>query len=258
MSPRVRQRRFRVYRPGEHGDWVAGIDPQDGEPTRRVLYNQPRLVTANVAIICEGEKDADNVAQCGLWEARSTLRVATTCNYDGAHKPGEKSKWLPSYNPYFAGKFVVVMVDNDESGEAWAQAVAKNVSLYAQTVKLIRLPGLPQKGDVSDWLVTHTAAELEAAIAKAANWKPPVELRAYQSFQDAVEFAAEAPATVDWLLEPAIPRGGNGIIGGHPKASKSFTATDLCMALSCGASWMGFRVPRRIKTALVAREDDQV
>ena len=154
-QPEGEQKTFRVYRPGEQGNWIAGIDPPDGAPTKRVLYNQPRVVTANVIAVSEGEKDADNVAQCGLWAERTKLRLATTCNFDGAWRPGEKSKWLPAYNVYFAEKFVIVFADNDENGEAWAQAVAQNVHPYAHTVKIIRLPGLLAKGDVSDWLVPH-------------------------------------------------------------------------------------------------------
>jgi putative DNA primase/helicase len=254
-EPECEQKTFRIYRPGEQGNWIAGIDPPDGA-TKRVLYNQPRVVTANVIAVCEGEKDADNVAQCGLWAERTTLRLATTCNFDGAWRPGEKSKWLPAYNVYFAGKFVVIFADNDENGEAWAQAVAQNVHPYAHTVKIIRLPGLPAKGDVSDWLVSHTAKELEAEIGRALNWKPVVASRRYPMFQDAVQFAAEAETTVDWLVEGVIPRAGNGIIGGHPKAAKSFSSLDLAMAASCGVAWMGLRVLKPIKTAIVSREDE--
>ena len=65
-------------------------------------------VTANVVAVCEGEKDADNVAQCGLWSERTTLSACYHMQLDGAWKPGEKPKWLPRYNPYFAGKFVIV------------------------------------------------------------------------------------------------------------------------------------------------------
>ena len=245
---------FRIYRPSESGSWLAGIDPDGGEPTKRVLFNQPQLVTANVAIICEGEKDCLNVSQCGLWQHRSSLRVATTCNFEGAWKPGQKSKWLPSYNPFFAGKLVLIFVDNDENGEIWAQTVGANVHNCAHQVKLVRLPGLQKKGDVSDWLAEgHTANELEAEIAKAPMWGPAKLRHAYD--QDAVEFAAEAPTTVDWLVEDLIPRGGAGIFGGVPKATKSMCALDLCMALSCGVPWLGIRIPNRVKTYLVSRED---
>jgi hypothetical protein len=255
-QPEGEAKTFRIYRPTEQGNWIAGIDPPEGIPTRRVLYNQPRVTTANVVIVCEGEKDADNVAQCGLWAERTTLRIATTCNFDGAWKPGEKAKWLPSYNPYFAGKMVVVFADNDENGRAWSQTVAQNVYPFAHQVKVINLPSLAPKGDVSDWLQSHTAKELEAEIASAPAWRPTVEVREYGMFEDAVSFAAEAESTVDWLVEGVIPRAGNGIVCGPPKAAKSFCALDLAMAASCGVPWLGLRIPQQVKVAVVSREDE--
>jgi hypothetical protein len=74
-------------------------------------------------------------------------------------------------------------------------------------------------------------------------------------FAEAVAFAAESPVLVDWLLEGAVPRGVNGIICGDPKASKSFHAVDLAMSLGCGVDWLGMRVARRVRAALVSRED---
>jgi hypothetical protein len=63
-------------------------------------------------------------------------------------------------------------------------------------------------------------------------WEPAPTTRK-SIFRDAVDFAAEAPALVDWLVEGAIPKGVNGIICGDPKASKSFHAVDLAMSLAC-------------------------
>lgn len=245
---------FRVYRPGESGNWLAGIDSPDGPPTKRVLYNQPRVVVANVVLICEGEKDCDNVSQLGLY-ADTPLRLATTCNFDGAWRPGEKAKWLPNYSPYLAGKFVVVFQDNDEAGESWASGVAASVFPFARSVKVLRLPGLPPKGDVSDWLLNHSAKDLEGEIIRAPYWKPVTAQREYSMFQDAIEFAAEAPANVSWLVEGIIPEAGNGIICGDPKASKSFHALDLAMSCACGVDWLGMKIGRRVRTVVVSRED---
>jgi hypothetical protein len=113
---------------------------------------------------------------------------------------------------------------------------------------------VPEKGDVSDWLQTHSAEELRKAMHASPKWEEP-KCERKPFFVEAVEFAAEAPALVDWLVEGAIPRGVNGIICGDPKASKSFHAVDLAMSLACGAYWFGMRVPRRVRTALVSRED---
>jgi putative DNA primase/helicase len=254
-QPEGQAKTFRVYRPEGNG-WVPGIDLTDGTKTKRVLYNQPQLVAANVAIVCEGEKDCDNVTQSGLWSERGSLRFATTCNFDGAWKPGESGKWLESYNAYFAGKFVVIFADNDDSGATWSQAVAYNVEPYAFQVKIVRLPGLPEKGDVSDWLETHTAKELEAQIGSAPAWRPARSVEVNEALIDSVEFAARSDSAVDWLLDNAIPVGSNGIIGGHPKAAKSFSSLDLAISAACGVDWLGMRIPRRFRTAIVSREDN--
>lgn len=247
---------FRQYRPTETGGWAAGIDEAGVEPTKRVLYNLPLLVTANVALVCEGEKDADILTQAGLWRDRTTLRVASTTSYDGAWQPGEKSKWLPQYNEFFAGKLVLIFQDNDAAGRTFAEAVAAGVYTRAHQVKIVVLPGLLEKGDVTDWLETHSAKELEAEIANTPAWRPVAQTRMYGMFQGAVSFAAEAESTVDWLIEGVNPRAGNGFVGGHPKASKSFSSLDMAVAASCGVPWLGLRIPKPIKTAIVSREDE--
>jgi hypothetical protein len=251
-QPEGEAKTFRTYRPdGER--WIAGIDA-DGAPTRRVLYNLPLLVTANVVAVCEGEKDCENVMQAGLYTGNADVRFAATCNFDGAWKPGDRPKWLPEYDAFFAGKLVFVFRDNDEAGDAWSAHVAASVARYARQVRIVALEGLAGKGDVSDWLQTHSGEELRKAMRGSPKWEPaPITRTSF--FRDAVDFAAEAPALVDWLVEGAIPRGVNGIICGDPKASKSFHAVDLAMSLACGVDWLGMRVPRRVRTALVSRED---
>jgi hypothetical protein len=250
-QPEGQPKTFRTYRPdGER--WIAGID---GDVlTRRVLYNLPLVVTANVVAVCEGEKDCENVMQTALYAGNADVRFAATCNLDGAWKPGDRPKWLPEYDAFFAGKLVFVFRDNDESGDAWSSHVAASVARYARQVRIVTLEGLLEKGDVSDWLQAHSGEELRKAMHASPTREEPKSVRK-PFFLDAVDFASEAPALVDWLVEGAIPRGVNGIICGDPKASKSFHAVDLAMSLACGVDWLGMRVPRRVRTALVSRED---
>jgi hypothetical protein len=88
-------------------------------------------------------------------------------------------------------------------------------------VRIVILDGVADKGDVSDWLQTHSGDDLKKALHASPKWVPAPVTRT-SLFRDAVDFAAEAPALVDWLVEGAIPRGVNGIICGDSKASKSF------------------------------------
>jgi putative DNA primase/helicase len=252
-QPEGQAKTFRTFRPdGER--WIAGIDAE-GASTRRVLYNLPFIVTANVVAVCEGEKDCENVSQADIYAGNCDVRFAATCNFDGAWKPGDRPKWLPEYDAFFVGKLVFVFRDNDEAGEAWSDHVAASAVRYARQVCIVRLEGLPEKGDVTDWLQTHTGEELRKAMHAAPKWQAAPALEVEPFFRDAVDFAAEAPALVDWLVEGAIPRGVNGIVCGDPKASKSFHAVDLAMSLACGVDWLGMLVPRQVRTALVSRED---
>lgn len=126
------------------------------EGARRVPYRLPELLKSDKATPCfcvEGEKDADALATLGL--------VATT-NVGGA------GKWRDEYTPHLRGRVVVVLPDNDQPGTAHAAHVAKCLGGVAAAVKVVQLPGLPDKGDVSDWIARGgTRAQLERLVADA-------------------------------------------------------------------------------------------
>ena len=112
-----------------------------------ILYNLPNLIegvkNGQTVYIVEGEKDADNVIKRGL--------IATTTSI-GATKGDLGKKWLKSFNKYFKGANVVLVPDNDKPGIAFMDHVAKQLKSVANSVKIIELPGLATKGDISDWL----------------------------------------------------------------------------------------------------------
>lgn len=135
------------------GRWVAGMDGVD-----RVLYKLPRLLepelSDEIVFLAEGERDADNLAELGL--------LATT-NVGGA------GKWLQPYCEALRKRHVVVLPDNDEPGEKHAALVTKALEGIAASVRVLRLPGLPPKGDVTDWIGGGgTAEQLRAMAARLA------------------------------------------------------------------------------------------
>ncbi len=161
-------KRFQQRQPNGKGGWIWDMDS-----VARVLFNLPALVRANVALIAEGEKDALNLqkAAAEFADGNGSLSYAATCNIGGA------GKWLDEYSPYLAGKKAFVFQDNDDPGRRHAQQVCANVSKYAQAVHLVELPGLPDQGDVSDYLQTHPAAELFEQMRAAPVWTPPAEAK---------------------------------------------------------------------------------
>ena len=163
---------------GTKWKWSVRDIPKDTRP----LYLLPALLKSGVAtvFICEGEKDTDNLAALGL--------TATTCI-------GGAGKWRAEYNGFFAGRDVVILPDNDPQalhqktkeplwhpdgrpvlpGQDHAAAVARALTGVAWSVKVLMLPGLGPKGDVSDWIEAGGTAEALAALVRETPiWEPPV------------------------------------------------------------------------------------
>jgi putative DNA primase/helicase len=177
---------FRQRRPDGQGGWVWGLTaddyyrhpgkkdwfrvnrtPPSGAEVKHfpecppILYRLDELLRADPAtpvFICEGEADADALAALGL--------VATTC-------PMGAGKWRKKFNQYFQGKRVIILADNDDPGRAHAQDVARNLHGVAASIKVVELPDLPDKGDVSDWLAAGgTVEQLQILVDATAEWKP--------------------------------------------------------------------------------------
>ena len=140
----------------EGGKWVDGLDG-----VRLYLYRLPELLAASpdrIVYIPEGEKDCDNL--------RARGELATT-------NPMGAGKWRPEYAEALRGRHVVGLPDNDPPGAAHGAQVAQSLRGIAASVKVVLLPGLPPKGDVSDWLAGgHPVEELRALIEAAPEWTP--------------------------------------------------------------------------------------
>lgn len=131
---RYQPKDFRQRRPDGKGAWAWGR----GKAVA-ALYRLPELLAAPAAswiYVVEGEKDADRLAELGA--------VATTAS-GGA-------QWSADFGRYLAGRRVVILPDNDETGQVHAARVAAAITGTAADVRVLPLPGLPDKGDVSDWL----------------------------------------------------------------------------------------------------------
>jgi hypothetical protein len=148
---------FSQRRPDGGGGWIYKLD---GVPT--VLYHLPDVITAVVReetiLLPEGEKDVDGLRGLGM---------VATCN------PGGAGKWRDGYSEALRGADVVILPDNDEPGRKHRDTVATALQGIAARIRVIELPDLPEKGDVSDWLKAGgTPEELRRLIETAPEWKP--------------------------------------------------------------------------------------
>jgi hypothetical protein len=257
---RYEPKRFIHRQPDGHGGWIyKGTD-------RRVIYRWPELSQFPDAtvLVTEGEKDADNVAALGI--------CATTV---------ASSKWTDECVQALTGRDCWILEDNDDAGRKKALEAAEHLHPVANSVKIIRLPGLGEGGDVSDWLEAgHTRAELEDVCYSAPNWEPESASSSSTLALEAAslprsEFsppsmAEDKPkqATIlpyrrhrdannqapKYLLKNLLPETGVGLLSGQSGTYKSFVAIKLAGAIATGQPFAGHNVKRQGAVLIFASE----
>mgnify|MGYP001426057280 CR=1 FL=1 len=112
------------------------------------LYRLPELLEDIAAerdiFIVEGEKDVDSFR---------ALNVPATTNPMGA------GKWREHFNHYFQDVNVVILPDNDAAGDKHAELVVSNLKPIARSIKIVKLPNLRAKEDVSDYIANGGTAQ---------------------------------------------------------------------------------------------------
>jgi AAA domain-containing protein len=215
---------FGQRRPDGNGGWIYNLEGVD-----RVPYHLPELVRATGVIIVEGEKDADRLAGYGLF---------ATCNPGGAG-PG---KWRPEWGPLFDGKTVVIVPDNDEPGRKHAATIRDSLLDHARRVRIVELPDVRPKGDVSDYLDLHSIDELRALL------QPPVA-PTIDEFIGAVRGSETADLYTD-----IIPAGGLVIFAGQPRSFKTMAALQMMFSVASGNRWLD-HTPARTGDCLYVSEE---
>jgi hypothetical protein len=168
-------------------------------------------------------------------------------------------KWHETYSNSLSGATAVILPDNDEAGRRHTDAVTRSLRGIAASVKVVALPNLPEKGDVSDWLAEgHTRDELEQLAADAPEWMPDATLRSggqrrvpSYTFLPLAALRELPPPT--WLVEDILPSDSLSVFYGRPGSFKSFAVLDLALCVASNKDWHGHTVERG-PVALVATE----
>lgn len=147
---------FKQRQPDGRGGYIWNL-----KGVRAVLYRLPELLASapsTTAYIVEGEADVERLRGLGC---------VATCNSGGA------GKWRPEYGEPLQGRHVVILPDNDHAGREHAETVARSLDGKASSIKIVELPNLPERGDVSDWLgAGGTLETLGEMVAAAPEWMP--------------------------------------------------------------------------------------
>ncbi|MGO7185306.1 AAA family ATPase [Rhizobium brockwellii] len=232
---------FVQRQPDGHEGWLNGRG--DAVPYR---LHELAANTADPVFVVEGEKDADRLASLGY--------LATTV---------PNGSW-PEDLSVLSGRTVYVLADNDATGDKKAVVAIDRLSGIA-TAYRIDLPGLPPKGDVSDWLdAGHSQDELEelclSAVPIAANDNAPPG-KPLSIFEWTVDrFVGEAPA-VEYLVDGVIPLGIPGMVSAAGDTGKSFALLELHRRVAFGSGIyappiFGGRVVSEGVSVMITSEDD--
>jgi hypothetical protein len=142
-----------------NGGWTKGKGAL--KDARRVLFRLRELIQAppdQPVFIVEGPKKVDALYAIGL---------IATCNPGGAGMG-----WLKGYNEFFRDRDVIILPDNDVSGQHLSDKIARNLAGVARRVRVLALPDLKPKGDVIDWLgAGGTKDNLLGLVETTATWE---------------------------------------------------------------------------------------
>jgi hypothetical protein len=234
---------FRQRRPIGNGKFAWNLDGI--EP---VLYNLPALIAADPGEpvwIPEGEKDADRLG---------TEDALATTNPMGA------GKWRDHYSPTLRGRHCFIIPDNDQAGREHAQQVAGSLYGVAADVRIVELPGLPEGGDVSDFLAAGgTMDQLSEIANRAPVWSPSnvsgpapsangngrhqgqngrIDYATLTDDELGLTLASDVkPTRVHWLWEYLLARGEMALIAGEGGLGKSMFLLACAAAVSNGSRW---------------------
>jgi hypothetical protein len=214
QKERMKPKGFRFRRPDGNDGWVWKL-----KGVRHVLYHLPQLQKAKFVYLCEGEKDVHSLEALG--------KVATT------NPMGAGEKWTEEYSEMLKEKTVFILFDNDAAGKSAAEKKAQSLHKHGISCKIVELPDLPEKGDVTDWVNAGGTGKQLAKLVNQTDWYKP----AVPASPDAGELitvrASDVPIKpVSWLWPRRIPLGKLTILAGDPGLAKSTIAISIAAVVT--------------------------
>lgn len=223
-EPRFQQRR---PDPDNADKWIWST-----KDVRKIPYRLPELIEAlaheRPVWIVEGEKDVDNLARLG---------IAATCN------PGGAGKFPQPCIDALKGAHVVLCPDNDDAGRKHVEFVQSALAGIAASITRVTLPGLPEKGDVSDFIEQHPDNPADAIWREFERQSREPQPEPSGKFRR-IRFCDldKVARPMDYVVKNIIPSNAFGLVYGDSQAGKSFIAIDIALHVAMGREWFGHRV----------------
>lgn len=207
----------------ENGVWLDKR-PENLFPVPPLYYRRDNLPPS--VFLVEGEKDVDRLEK----NQKAAISLPD----------GKDSKWYSEYQPFFSGRNVYIIQDNDEPGKQYAQRMAATLQGIAKSVYVLDLTKvwleLPTKGDISDLLdYMGDDAGISALLQLAQDapkWAeaPDPLLSLFKSLEDFPEEEAK------WLIPGWIPAGQISVIAADGGIGKTTLWCHIIAALSNGTT----------------------
>jgi len=159
---------FQVVRTRPKGFYIRTPDGRGGHVNKlngveTVLYRLPEILKSKEVILCEGEKDVDNLVALGFLNATTA--------------PMGAGKWKRGYTEALKGKGAYIFPDHDQPGRDHAKLIMEALNGVAAFVKVITLPDLPEGGDVTDFLTRFKTKDEAVEVLSELMSQTPVVTR---------------------------------------------------------------------------------
>ncbi|WP_267351310.1 AAA family ATPase [Sphingomonas sp. GM_Shp_2] len=245
IEKRGERKKFIAQQPNGQGGWINNL-----QGVERILYRLPDVLAGReadeIVYLVEGERKADKLADWGL------TGTAIAFGAQGWNKGAR------NYARDLAGRTVVILPDNDDTGRAFAQTVRQALENVGCTVAIVALPGLSEKGDIIDWrgsaddlraltdAALRGAGEPEPVTATVPDLLPLIDPGAWHGMIAPVR---------QWALQDWIPARQATYLTGAGSAGKSLLAQQLATCIAIGRPFLGIDT-RQSVAIYVTCEDD--
>jgi len=236
---RYEPKTFRQRSRGSDGQWRNSMDGIEALP-----YHLPDILsrTDEPIFIVEGEKACDALRKTGL---------LVTTSHGGA------GNWKPELDRWFIDRRIVILPDNDDAGFNHAQKIARRLHQSAEALKVVKLPNLPPKGDIVDWLdAGNTLQQLKLLVKTTDPYEPSEDEPEIEVIEEEQEstfelFTAEDAMTmppISFLIDGYLPKKSFSMLYGPPGSGKSFLALEMALSIAHGRQWRSRDV---VKSAVI-------
>ena len=221
---------WNLFDPSTQQFSITGLQKQTAP-----LYQVQNLAKSKgVIYFTEGEKDAELLMKWGY---------TATCTPNGAGQ----STWHEEYNRYLKDCDIVILTDNDQSGEKYGRFIGNHVYQTAKSVKVVPASAIyslcPKKGDISDIsgiLGEETAKQaLEKIIGQTQLYQPDMTETPEKTNSSSYIYvlASDVQQTpLEFVWYPYIPIGEITIMYASGGTGKSFLTCGIAASITTGIS----------------------